>query len=163
MRIIAIDPGFGRIGIAIIEKDKKEKLLFSDCLETNPKAPLSDRLGQIGETIRQVIKKWSPTEMAIEKLFFAKNTTTALSVAEAKGVIIYEASRAGLDIFEYEPAKIKQTVAGHGSADKHQVTKMAGLILGVTDKKKLDDEYDAMAIGLAHLALRQTTIHKRSA
>lgn len=163
MRIISIDPGFGRIGVAILEKTQKEKLLFSDCLETDSKSPLSDRLKIIGEAINKIIKDWSPEEMAIEKLFFAKNTTTALSVAEAKGVIVYEAAKAGIPVYEYEPVKIKLTVTGHGGADKSQVTKMVGLILGIHLEKKLDDEYDAMAIGITHLALGnqyRNIIHK---
>lgn len=162
MKILAVDPGFGRIGVAVLEKEKKEILLFSTCIETNPKAPLADRLKHIGQEIKTVIKKWQPTELAIEKLFFAKNVTTALSVAEAKGVIIYEAVSSGLEIFEYDPVKIKQVVTGSGRADKTQVTKMTKLILSINSKKRLDDEYDAMAVGLTHLAMRshRQIIHK---
>ena len=149
--VLAVDPGFDRIGVAIVEKNK---LLFSCCIETNRKLLHSERLLEIGEGIRKIIKKWKPKDLAIETLFFNQNTTTAMKVAEARGVILYEASSAGLEIFEYSPQAIKIAVTGYGKADKIQVEAMVGKLIKLpkSDKKRLDDELDAIALGICHLA-----------
>ena len=156
-RVLAVDPGFDRIGVAIVEKNK---LLFSCCIETNRKLPHSERLLEIGEAIRKIIKKWKPKSLAIEELFFNKNITNALKVSEARGVILYEAAQAGLEIYEYSPQAIKIAVTGYGKADKVQVEAMVGKLIKLpkSDKKRLDDELDAVALGICHLATIKTNI-----
>lgn len=152
-RVLAIDPGFDRVGAAILIKENgKEKLLFSKCIETNRKESQAKRLEQIGEEIKKVIKKWKPETLAIEKLFFNQNTTSAIRVAEARGVIIYEAVCACLEIYEYSPQEIKLAVTGYGKAAKNEVQNMAVRLLNLSTKSKLDDEADAIALGLTHLA-----------
>ncbi len=151
-KVIAIDPGFDRVGVAILEKEgSKEKLLFSKCIETNRKESAPERLEQIGKEIKKIIKKHKPESLAIEKLFFNQNITTALRVAEARGVILYEAVSAGLEIFEYSPQEIKIAVTGYGKASKKEVANMTLRLLTLKTAPKLDDEVDACALGITHL------------
>ncbi len=152
--ILAIDPGFDRIGIAVV---KERTILFSDCIKTNRKRPHPERLLEIGEGVRSIIKKWKPRELAIESLFFNQNTTNALKVSEARGVIIYEATRAGLEVFEYSPQAIKIAVTGYGKADKPKIANMVKKLvnLPVKSAKRLDDEVDAIALGITHLATKK--------
>jgi len=150
-RVLAIDPGFDRVGVAVLERDK---VLYSHCIETNRKESHEKRLLQIGEKIRVVIDEWSPNSLAIESLFFNQNTTNALKVSEARGVILYEASRAGLSVSEYSPQAIKIAVTGYGKADKTQIETMVKKLVKLpeTSAKRLDDELDAVAVGITHLA-----------
>ncbi len=156
--ILAIDPGFDRLGVAVLTKeDNKEKLLFSECISTNPKDSRGKRLGVIGTRVREIIEEWNPKNLAIESLFFNKNTTSAIGVAEARGVIIYEAESHGLEISEYGPQAIKIAVTGYGKADKVQIETMVRRLVKVpeTKGKRLDDELDAIAVGITHLASRR--------
>src|SRR5581483_1009955 len=116
MRIIAIDPGYERLGLAILEKEKgqKEILIFSECFKTSSKLSHHERLNLIGGRISEIIKKYQPKALATEKLFFAKNQKTALLVSEARGVILYTGNSLGLEIFEYLPAEIKIAITGYG-------------------------------------------------
>src|SRR3989344_6196500 len=97
-RVLGIDPGFDRVGIAVLENSE---VIFSDCIETNRKDVHEKRLFDIGKGVRRAIKKWRPDILAIEKLFFNQSVTNALKVTEVRGVIIYEATRAGLGVYEY--------------------------------------------------------------
>ena len=154
LRVLAIDPGFARIGLAILEKnDGKEKLLFSCCLSTDKSVPKAVRLASIASFIKEKIKEFKPGALAIEDLFFSKNQKTALGVAEARGVILSEAAKNNLEIFEYKPREVKIAVTGYGASDKKQVTEMVKRILEIGNEKKLDDEYDAIAVGLTHLSI----------
>ncbi len=151
--VLAIDPGFDRIGVAVLEKQTKEVILFSECISTSPKDTHENRLEKIGLRIREIIIEWNPRDLAIEKLFFNQNTTSALKVAEARGVILYEASLGGLEIFEYSPQAIKIAVTGYGKASKSQVESMVEKLVVLKDSiKRLDDEMDAIALGITHLA-----------
>jgi crossover junction endodeoxyribonuclease RuvC len=154
-RVLGVDPGFDRVGIAILEKDN---LLFSTCIETNRKESHAKRLEQIGKTLHSVIKKWDPASLAIESLFFNQNTTNALKVSEARGVILYEAALKGLTIFEYSPQAIKIAVTGYGKADKKQVETMVQKLvkMPLNSVQKLDDELDAIAVGITHLATQKS-------
>lgn len=154
MRILGIDPGFERLGIAIIEKEKnmKEKLLFSECFKTSAQIPFSERLILLGDEVKKIIKKYSPEILAIETLFLNTNQKTAMHVAEARGVVIYESQKANLKIFEASPPQIKIAITGYGKADKKQIIKMVHLLLKIEKEKKSDDELDAIAIALTGLA-----------
>lgn len=154
MKIISIDPGYDRVGIAIIEKNGKsrEALLYSDCFCTDKKQTINERIFAIGKEIARVIKKFSPDGMALEKLYFANNKTTAMGVSEARGVIMYEASRNGIPIVEYSPVEIKVAVASYGKASKDDVHTMVAKLITLPEKKRLDDEIDAIAIGLTAFA-----------
>ncbi len=157
MKLISIDPGVERVGIAIIEKEKggKEIVLFSECFKTSAKLPYGERLALIGEEIAAVIKKWKPTAMAIEKLYFETNKTTAMAVAEARGVIIYEASREGLKIFEYTPMEIKVAVTGYGKSDKRAIMNLVPKLVKLPSRTMIDDEIDAIAVGLTAFAIER--------
>lgn len=153
MRIISIDPGYERIGIAILENaPNKEEVLFSKCFKTSPKLSLSERFLLIGEEVKNIIEKYGPKALAIETLFFTTNQKTAMGVAGARGVIIYEGMRAGLKLYEYNPLQIKIAVTGYGKATKEQVIMMTKKLVSIDEKINSDDEIDAIAIGLTCLA-----------
>jgi len=153
MKVIAIDPGYERMGVAVIEKtDGKEVLLFSECFKTSPKIPHEERLKLIGKEIESLIKKYKPEAMAIETLFFKNNQKTAMHVSEARGVMLYVASTAGLHVAEFSPIAIKMAVTGYGASEKGQVTFMVKKLIKIDRDIKYDDEYDAIAAGLTYFA-----------
>ncbi len=157
MKIISIDPGYERLGLAIIERLPKQKeiLIFSECFKTSAKIPHHQRLALIGNKIKEIIKKYKPTTLVTEKLYFSGNQKTAMLVAEARGVILYAGSSLGLDIFEYSPADVKIAVTGYGKSEKHQVIDMVKKLIIVPKDKNSDDEFDAIAIGLTHFAIHR--------
>lgn len=154
MRILGIDPGFERIGIAIVEKNPtgKEMVVFSECFKTKANLPFEKRLLQIGDQIKKISAKYNPKILAIETLFLNSNQKTVMNVAEARGVILYECSKRGLQIFEASPPQIKKAVTGDGRADKKQVIKMVKMLVKINDSKTSDDELDAIAIALCAMS-----------
>jgi len=155
MRIIGIDPGYDRLGIAVIERQSRgtESLLYSACFQTSARDTIYERFGQIGREIARVMDEFEPEELSIENLFITKNQKTAMRVAEARGIIIYEALRHGAAVYEYTPMEIKSAVTGNGSSDKAMVAKMVSLLVKLPPKTEmLDDEYDAIAVALARSA-----------
>ena len=161
MRILGIDPGFERLGIAVLEKnigDKKEKVIFSECFKTSAKLEFSERLKLIGEEVNKVIKKYKPEVLSIETLFLTTNQKTVMHVAEARGVVLYEAIKANLKIFEASPPQIKITTTGYGKADKKQIIKMVHVLVDIDKNKKSDDELDAIAIALTAFAYKINSI-----
>lgn len=153
MRIIAIDPGYERMGVAVIDKEKgKEELIFSECFKTSPKISHEERLKLIGQEIEKIIKKYKPEAMAIETLFFKNNAKTAMHVSEARGVMLYVASYLDLPVFEFSPMSIKIAVTGYGASEKDQVTEMVKKLIKINHDIKYDDEYDAIAVGLTYFA-----------
>ena len=159
MKILAIDPGFERVGVAVIERQPKQKdiLVFSECFKTSAKIPFHERLTQIGTEVERIIQEYTPVALAIEKLYFTSNQKTVMGVSEARGVIIYSASRNGLDIFEYTPPQIKVAVTGYGKADKQMVMNMVPKLIQIEKQIRSDDELDAIAIGLTCLACERFT------
>ena len=147
MIILGIDPGTTRIGYAVIKKKDSDNLnlLTCGCLESKNKEQ-KDRLKEISDLILDLILKYRPEVLAIEKLFFTKNAKTALAVAEARGVIINSAN--SLNIREFTPLEIKVAITGYGKAEKEQVKKMACRILKLEKMPKIDDTSDALAIAL---------------
>lgn len=153
MKVISIDPGFGRCGIAVVEKKSgKDFLVDSTCVETKASAPFEERLATVVEECRRWIQKHAPNAVALERLYFNTNQTTAMRVAEVRGAIIQTANEAGLPVFEYTPSQIKVAAAGNGRADKAALTRMVRILLGLTKVIAYDDEYDAIAVGITHLA-----------
>lgn len=158
MRIISIDPGYERLGVAILEKSlnsnasRKEKLIYSSCIRTPSDETFENRLRLIGDSVQMIIDEYKPEALSIENLFISKNQKTAMRVSEVRGAIIYICRKSGLRIFEYTPLQIKLAVTGDGKSSKDQVIKMVDLIIGGLKSKALDDEYDAIAVGLAHFA-----------
>src|SRR3989344_4233612 len=122
MRVLAIDPGFGRCGVAVVEKTNgKEKLLYSDCIETPAKQLFSLRLAVVVKECARLMKEHAPDAVALEKLYFSKNQKTAMHIAEVRGALIGAAAELGIRIFEYTPGEVKSAAAGWGGADKIQV------------------------------------------
>jgi len=157
-RVLAIDPGYGRCGVAIVEKDKgKEAWVYSDCIETLATTPFDERLTIVADECARLIEKFKPDSLAMERLFFNSNQKTAMHVAEVRGAILHVASSRGLPTFEYTPGQIKSATAGHGRADKKQITQMIHLLLKIEKSIKHDDEYDAIAVGITHLAHSRNT------
>ncbi len=154
MKIISIDPGYDRVGIAILQKEKsgKEELVYADCFRTSSKQTLSERIFSIGTEVARLIKKYKPEMLAIETLFMTTNQKTVMGVSEARGVIIYEASRAGLSVCEYTPLQIKIAVTGYGKATKDQVEAMVERLIILPKKARIDDEMDAIAVGITAFA-----------
>jgi crossover junction endodeoxyribonuclease RuvC len=145
-RVLAIDPGYDRLGAAVMEGDA---LLFSECY-TPPKGALFERLAAVHRRVAGLIKEYAPEALAIETLFFTKNQKTAIAVAEARGVIILAGAQAGVSLYEYSPQDVKIAVTGSGSASKEGVIKMVSKILALPPGKRHDDEYDAIALAIAH-------------
>ncbi len=154
MRILSVDPGFERVGIAVIEKlpRGKETLLYSTCFKTPATESFPARLVLIGRKITETIKEYSPTALAIETLFLTNNQKTVMHVAEARGVIIHEAARHGLQIHEYSPPQIKIAVTGYGKSTKDGVMSMVRKLIRIDSPTTSDDELDAIAIGLTAFA-----------
>jgi crossover junction endodeoxyribonuclease RuvC len=155
MKIIAIDPGFERLGVAILEKNNatgQEVLLYSTCIQTNKKLAFSERLYQLGTEVERLITEYEPSNLAIEELFFTTNQKTVMKVSEVRGMLIYTARKMGLGIYEYTPLQIKTAITGYGRADKAQIAAMVYKLIAISDEKKLDDELDAIACGLTHFA-----------
>lgn len=152
--VLSIDPGYDRLGVAVITKqDGHETLVYSNCFTSEKKSPHSKRLVSVGKTLKKLLKEYVPDALAIETLFFNMNQKTAFSVAESRGVVLYEAGQANVPVYEYSPGEIKAAVTGHGRSDKKQVETMVEKILSIEKKIAYDDEYDAIAVGLAHLSL----------
>ena len=153
-RVLALDPGYERLGIAILERDerRKEVVLHSECFRTSAELPFAERLALIGARLTEVIAQFAPTDLAIETLYFAKNQKTALSVAEARGVLLYVASSNGLGVYEYQPSAVKIAITGHGMSDKKQMMSMIPRLVQIPHAIKHDDEFDAIAVGITHLA-----------
>ncbi len=150
LRILGIDPGFGRIGFGIIEQTKTNswRAVAYGCLETSPKKTFVERLAEIHEELQMVITKYQPNRMAVEELFFNKNVTTAIDVAQARGVILVTGIENKLPIDEFTPPEVKQAIAGNGRADKVQMQKIVAISLGLKGTIKSDDAADALAIAL---------------
>ena len=163
MRIIAIDPGYERLGIAVLQKTKKEELLFSECFKTKATLPFVERLELVGREVARVIAEWQPEALSIENLFIETNQKTAMRVAEVRGAILYQARLSGLAIYEYTPLQIKVATTGYGKATKDQVTHMVQKLVSGAEAITQDDQMDAIAIGLTHFAYyRPLVATKRS-
>jgi len=160
MRIIGIDPGTATTGFCILDKENSEiKLLDYGCIKTSKDFQDSERLKQISDDIDTLIDKWNPEKASIEKLFFNKNVKTAMSVAQARGVIIERLENKNIKQKEYTPLQIKSAVCGYGKADKKMVQEMVRLTFGLKEIPKPDDAADAIAAALclAHSYIEQNS------
>lgn len=151
MRIIGIDPGTGILGFGIVEINRGKPLLVDGgVIRTPVKEDDAVRLLTIYEELTDIIAATKPQIMSVEKLFFARNVTTAMTVAQARGVVLLCGKQAGLEIFEYTPMQIKQAITGYGKADKKQMQEMVRVLLGLSEVPKPDDAADAIAAALTH-------------
>lgn len=151
MRIIGIDPGTGILGFGVIDsKNGKSTLVTAGVITTPPHTPLDERLEEIFDGLTEIIAETKPDAMSVERLFFARNVTTAMSVASARGVAMLTGRKARLPIAEYTPMQIKQSLTGYGKADKKQVQEMVRMQLGLKEIPKPDDAADALAAAMTH-------------
>ena len=152
MKIIGIDPGTGILGFGVIEvKRNTFSMITAGVITTPAHTPLDERLEDIFDGLTEIIAETKPDVMSIEKLFFAQNVTTAMSVSHARGVAMLTGRKAGLPIAEYTPLEIKQTLTGYGRADKKQMQEMVKVQLGLQSIPKPDDAADALAIAITHI------------
>ena len=151
MRILGIDPGYATIGYGVIDYNKNRFSVAGYGAVTTPAGiPFERRLSDIYNDMNELIKKYSPDEMSIEKLYFNTNTTTAIDVAEARGVILLAADGGGVKIAEDTPLQVKQSITGYGRAEKRQVMEMVKGFLGLERVPKPDDTADALALAVCH-------------
>jgi crossover junction endodeoxyribonuclease RuvC len=151
MRIIGIDPGTATTGFGVIDHNYgKYKFVDAGVITTPPDMPMPDRLVMLHRELSQVIKETRPEESAVELLYFSTNVTTAISVGQARGVILLSLAQAGLTPAEYTPMQIKQAVTGYGGAKKPQIQEMVKTLLGLPQIPKPDDAADGLAIAMTH-------------
>lgn len=163
MRVLAFDPGYDRLGVALMEKQGgKEILLHSECVMTNKDSALSERLHTIGTRIEELLLEHSPDHVALETLFFNKNLKTGIAVAEVRGIILYLSEKYGCTTAEFSPQQIKVAITGYGKSDKKAVTLMVKRLIGNVPSEALDDEYDAIAVGVTALAHGRSHTPERS-
>lgn len=154
MIVLGIDPGTARLGYGVIDTDAgSPAMLDYGIAETLSTDSMPDRLLQIYGNIRQLLATHNPDVMAVEKLFFARNVTTALAVGQARGVVLLAAAEHGLPVREYSPSEIKHAIVGYGKAEKAQIQEMVRIILGLDHTPRPDDAADALAIAVcdAHM------------
>ncbi len=151
MIILGIDPGYAIVGWGVIEySGSRFRTLGYGSIQTPAGMPIIDRLEMIYSGMNEIIERYKPDQMAIEELFFNTNTTTAMVVAEARGIILLSARLNGVEIGEYTPLQVKQAVVGYGRAEKKQVITMVTSLLGLKEPPKPDDTADALAIAVCH-------------
>jgi len=151
MIILGIDPGTAALGYGLIQSNKDNlKLIKYGCITTESKQAMPLRLHLIYEEVKKLIQKYKPDQLAVEEIFFAKNSKTALKVGQARGVILLLGAEHRIPVFDYAPLQVKQSIAAYGRADKEQVQKMVQVILKLEKLPEPDDAADALAIAICH-------------
>ncbi len=153
MLVIGIDPGTAITGYGLVreEQDGSLQVLDYGVIETSPGQPMAKRLLNLHQQLSEIILLHRPQSAAVEKLFFQRNVTTALSVGQGRGVALLALAESGVPVGEYTPLQIKQAVAGYGSADKKQIQYMVKALLDLPDFPRPDDAADALAVAICHL------------
>ena len=152
MIVVGIDPGLATVGFGVIQKVKEKIVPVGyGCIRTSAEKQKSERLLKIYYEINALFEKYNPQTVVVEKLFFNKNVTSAMSVGEARGVIFLVAQQKKIPVFEYTPAQIKQAITGTGRADKRQMQEMVKILLGLDDLPRPDDAADGLSIALCHM------------
>ncbi len=155
MRVLGVDPGLAITGYGVVEMTPEGELRPIACaaIRTPSGQPLARRLAQLYEALVEVIHDYHPTVMAVERLYFGRNVTTALTVGQARGVVLLCAAQHTLEVVEYTPAEVKQAVVGYGAAPKAQVQYMVQTLLHLDTVPRPDDVADALAVAICHLYL----------
>lgn len=149
LRIIGIDPGIAIVGFGVVEqRGNRLKTVQFGTIQTKADLPTARRLKQIYDTVSELLREYEPSIVAVEKLFFNRNVTTAFTVGQARGVIVLAAEQAGVEVTEYTPLEVKQAVVGYGRADKHQVQEMVKTLLGLPVIPRPDDVADALGVAI---------------
>lgn len=158
MKILAIDPGYERLGLAVLSKEptSKEHLIYSECFRTSSKEDFNERLLQVGNRVSELIQEHQPKTVVLEELYFSTNRKTAMRVAEARGALILATKQHQVPLVEFNPGQIKLAITGNGRATKADIQRMIPYLIKVSDvNKKIDDEIDAIAVGLTFFALEK--------
>jgi len=159
MIILGIDPGTATTGYGVVKKDGSElKSVDFGCISTPAKIPLAERLEMIEKELSEVIEKYRPDQMAVEKIFFSSNSKTAIAVGHARGVILLTARKKRLEVFEYTPLEVKIALTGYGRADKNQIQQMVKSLLGLPETPKPDDAADALAVAVCRAHTRKNCL-----
>lgn len=149
LKILGIDPGIARLGWGVVEEARgKARAISYGCFETPATMSHDARLAAVHKELTRLIKKYQPDRVAVEKLFFSKNVKTALSVGEARGVVLMTCALLHAPIVEISPKEVKQALTGYGQADKQQMQRMVQLMLGLKETPRPDDAADALAIAI---------------
>ncbi len=152
MRILGIDPGTATTGYGVVDyKAGKEKMVAYGTIKTEAGLAMPLRLHRIKLQLEQLIQEYLPDKVAVEEIFYYRNSKTVISVAQSRGVVLVTAAAAGLPVLEYTPLQVKQAVVGYGQADKRQVQIMVQRILGMKEIPRPDDAADALAIAICGL------------
>ncbi len=147
MRVLGVDPGTALCGYGVVDMEGNHlHVVTYGCVSTHKHTPAAERLLQVHEGITQVIEQYEPEVLAVEELFMGRNVTTAISVGQARGVVLLAGAQHGLELAEYTPGQVKQAVAGYGKAEKAQVQQMIKVLLGLSEIPKPDDVADALAV-----------------
>jgi crossover junction endodeoxyribonuclease RuvC len=151
--VLGLDPGIGTTGYGVVGENAHGEvaLVAYGAIETQPGAPMPERLQRLYNEVTAVLHQHQPESVAVEQLFFGRNVTTAIMVGQARGVALLAAAQAGLQVYEYKPAEVKQALTGYGSADKRQMQEMVKLLLHLDSIPRPDDAADAVAIAVCHL------------
>ena len=153
MRVLAFDPGYERLGIAVLERGNgREKLLYSACVRTSAKDSFAARLAILGREVESLIGTWAPGCVALESLYFENNAKTAMNVSAVRGMLLYLSARSNLAAHEYTPLQVKVAITGNGRSDKAGIALMVPRLVRMPPGKRLDDEIDAIAVGITCLA-----------
>ena len=151
MITLGIDPGTAILGYGVVAGDDRPGVVAYGVLRTPSDEPMPARLVRLYDGVRAVIAEHRPDVMAVEQLLFGRNVTTAIAVGQARGVVLLAAAQAGLPVFEYKPAQVKEAVAGYGKADKPQMQEMVRMLLDLPALPHPDDAADALAIAICHV------------
>lgn len=154
MIILGIDPGTAKMGFGVIKSNKEKDILKSldyGCIETSPSLSQGERLKKLNKELCKIIKKYKPEVMIVERIFFFKNSKTAMAVSEAKGVILLTAAQEKIPVYEFTPLQVKVAVTGYGRAEKKQVQKMIKLLMNLEEIPEPDDAADALAIAICYI------------
>jgi len=151
LRVLGIDPGYAIVGYGIVDYDGyKFNTVAYGAITTSAGEPFSRRISVIYDDMKTILKTYKPDALSIERLYFNTNTTTAIDVAQARGVILLSAEQEGVEIFEYTPLQVKQAITGYGKAEKRQVMEMVKSFLSLKAVPKPDDTADALALAICH-------------
>lgn len=153
MVVLGIDPGIGTTGYGVVGEDERGevRLVTYGAISTTPGEPMPERLHALYTAVCALLAEHRPESVAVEQLFFGRNVTTAISVGQARGVVLLAAAQAGLAVYEYKPAEVKQALSGYGNADKRQMQEMVRMLLNLDHIPRPDDAADAVAVAVCHL------------
>ena len=153
MIVLGIDPGTATVGYGLVEESQDGSLLAVEygVIRTPPKIPMPERLAMIFDGVSDLVQQYQPERAAVEELFFARNVTTAITVSQARGVILLALEKSAILIKEYKPNQVKQSITGYGAADKHQMQEMVRILLNLSSIPRPDDAADALAIAITDI------------